>query len=200
MRSSDCGAPGARHDVQPRRLRQRRSPTAARRSRRAVPARRTPSAASRSIVVVLAVADRDERRVGRAASPRDETRARRRPSCAPSACSLPSGVWPYGCVAVQQPDERAIGDRARHVAQLRQPVQPQLPHALEVVLGRATGRAAMSASSVSAGPVKRLSAVTRQQRRVRADVGVELRAEARRAPRASRSPSGRRCPRRACRR
>ena len=45
-----------------------------------------------------------------------------------------------GMRAVEQPDERAIGDRARHVAQLRQPVQPQLAHALEVLVAQRRSR------------------------------------------------------------
>ena len=37
-----------------------------------------------------------------------------------------------GMAAVEQLDERAIGDRARHVAKLREPVQAQLADALEI--------------------------------------------------------------------
>ena len=47
--------------------------------------------------------------------------------------------------AVQQPHERAVGDRAGHVAQLRQPVQPQLADAREVGLGKRRARPTMSA-------------------------------------------------------
>ena len=61
--------------------------------------------------------------------------------------------------AVQQPDERAIGDRARHVAQLRQPVQPQLAHALEVGLGERRPRDDVGEQRAAPGSVKRLSAV-----------------------------------------
>ncbi len=83
-----------------------------------------------------------------------------------------------GMRAVDQPQERAIGDGAGHVAHLRQAVQPQLPYAREIALAqrgaddhvrqdreRALGE---SAEDGDAG-----------DRRVRSDVGVELRAEAR---------------------
>ena len=80
--------------------------------------------------------------------------------------------------AVEQPEERAIGDRAGHVAQLRQPMQPQLPDAHEVRFAQRRPR-----DHVGEQPrprsAKRLSAVTLSERRVGADVGVELRAEPR---------------------
>ena len=38
-------------------------------------------------------------------------------------------------IAVEQPHERAIGDRRRVIAQLLQPLEPELAHALDVRLG-----------------------------------------------------------------
>ena len=81
--------------------------------------------------------------------------------------------------AVQQPDERAIGDRAGHVAQLRQPVQPQLAHAREVVLSQRRPRDDVGEQRERRAAANRLRTVTLATRRVGADVGVELRAEAR---------------------
>ena len=80
--------------------------------------------------------------------------------------------------AVQQLQERAIGDGARHVADLREPVQPQLPDAGEIALPerrahddvrqQREGALGEAAEDRDAG-----------DRRVRADVGVELRAQPR---------------------
>ena len=80
--------------------------------------------------------------------------------------------------AVEQPHERAIGDGAGHVAQLRQPVQPQLADAREVGLAQRRPR-----GDVGEQRQRRCGEAAErgdgQQRGVGADVGIELRAEAR---------------------
>ena len=200
MRSSDCGAPGRGDHVQPRRLRQRGHRPAA---RRATSPFQPPNAV--------------------AGEPLDRRRARsRRPR---SASPRPAGSPPHGnartsstliererplaaerrvavrMVAVEQPDERAIGDRARHVAQLRQPMQPQLAHPLEVGLGAATAAPPCRRAATAPAPAKRLSAVTR-----RAAAASEPMSESSCAPIARQRlvhldrRARRRCPRRACRR
>ena len=79
--------------------------------------------------------------------------------------------------AVQQLQERAIGERGRHVAQLRETMQAELADAREIALAqrrpdddvgekreRAVGKAAEHGGT--------------HRQRVRSDVGVELRADA----------------------
>ena len=111
MRSSDCGAPG-RGTTLTRGGVGRRASVAHPRPRSSRSSRRRPSAAIRSTSSCSQSPADDQRRVRRPQRRRGETRARRRRVIAASERSLPSGVCPYGCVAVEQLHERAIGDRA----------------------------------------------------------------------------------------
>ena len=65
-----------------------------------------------------------------------------------------------GMLAVQQLHERPIGDGAGHVAQLRQPMEPKLPHAREVGLAQATAAPPCRRAASAPAPAKRLSTVT----------------------------------------
>jgi len=80
--------------------------------------------------------------------------------------------------AVEQLQERAIGDGPRHVAQLREPMQPQLTHAGEIVLA---DRGAHHDVRQQLECALREAAEDRdaRHRRIRSDVGVELRAQPR---------------------
>ena len=127
--------------------------------------------------LVIAVADGDQRRHGRPDRSRvkrahvvDRHRRERR--------FAPDRRMAVRMRAVEQPEKRAIGERAGHVAQLRQAVQPQLPHAREVVLAQ---RRAHDDVGEQAERALREAAENgdARHRRVGSDVGVELRAEAR---------------------
>ena len=62
--------------------------------------------------------------------------------------------------AVEQLEERAVGDRAGHVAQLRQPVQAQLAHAREVVVAQRRTRRRRRTAGRARDRAKRLRTVT----------------------------------------
>ena len=97
---------------------------------------------------------------------------------AASACLAAHRRVAVRVLGVEQLDERPIRDRARHVAQLGQPVQPELPDALEVGLGQRRPRDHVGEQRE---PTIREPG-QRRHRRVRgvgADVGVELRADPR---------------------
>ena len=80
--------------------------------------------------------------------------------------------------AEQQTDERPIGNRPRHVANLRQPMEPQLPHANEILLAqRRPGHHVGQQRERRRGEAAEHGDA--HQRRVRTDVGVELRADRR---------------------
>ena len=68
-----------------------------------------------------------------------------------------------GMTAIEETNERAIGDRTWHVAQLRRAGVTGAGGRTEVRFARA-GRAAISASIFSAGPVNRLRRGNRQDR------------------------------------
>ncbi len=85
---------------------------------------------------------------------------------------------PIRRVTVQQPGKHAIGHDAGHVAELDQPVQAQLPHADEVRVGkrRPHHHAGQQFEAAAGKPAERRQA---DKRGIRADVGVELRADPR---------------------
>ena len=131
MRSSDCGARGRGTTF--RRAACGSAPAAGTSASLAPFQSPNASAASRTIVVVVAVADGNQRRRRRP----DRARVKR-----PHVVDVHRRQRRFAADrrmavrmrAVEQLEERAVGDGAGHVAQLRQPVQPQLPHAREVVL------------------------------------------------------------------
>ena len=137
------------------------------------------SAAISTIARVRAVADRDQRRV---AGPKRRAWKARTSSTAiaASAASVPIGGCPYGCVAVEQLQRtRDRRPRRRHVAQLRQAMQPQLraPARNRRRAARAARRCRRAAPRPrAANPA---SAVTLMTVASGADLGVELRADPR---------------------
>ncbi len=118
-----------RDDIQPRRMRGRRA------VRRPFRLAARPAAecflGQRVNRVVLAIANRHQRRLAwkqrllmkRSYVVHGDRRQRR------FAAERRVAV---GCVPIQQPREDALGDRARHVAQLNQAIQTLAAHALEV--------------------------------------------------------------------
>jgi hypothetical protein len=85
---------------------------------------------------------------------------------------------PVRVSAVHEFQKGAVGDGAGHVAHLRQPVQPQLPHPREI---RFTQRRSHDDVGEEIEGAAREAAEDgdARDRRVRADVGIELRAETR---------------------
>jgi hypothetical protein len=128
-------------------------------------------------VVVLAVADRDQRRHRRPNRPRvkhtDIVGGHRRERGLAANRRVAVGMLP-----VEQLQERAIGERAGHVAQLREAVQPQLADPREIVVAQRRPR-----DDVREQRQHRLREAAEHgdahHGRVGADVGVELRAEPR---------------------
>ena len=76
-------------------------------------------------------------------------------------------------VAIQQADERAIGNRCWHVAQLREAMQAQLANAHEIAFGerRPHHHIRHEREPTIGKPAQRRHA---DQRRVRSDVDIEL--------------------------
>ena len=58
----------------------------------------------------------------------------------PDGALAPRGRVAVRMCTVQDAQKRAVGDRARVVAQLRQPMQPQLPHARDIFDGKGRPR------------------------------------------------------------
>ena len=157
------------------------------------------SAAIRSISRVIAVADRHQRRrVGpnrlgvKRAHVVDGQRRQRL-------------LAAHRRVAVRMRRRTAAGRTSRsatapgHVAQLRQPVQPELADALEVGLGQRRPRDHVGEQrepAIREPGQRRSSSRAPRRRRCRCRTARRSAPE----PRACRSPCGRRCPRRACRR
>ena len=79
-------------------------------------------------------------------------------------------------IAVEQLREHAIGERRRHVAELQQTIEPQLAHAIELALlqTRPDQHVGDQLEPLIEKPAERRQA---DQRRVVADVGVELRTD-----------------------
>ena len=81
-------------------------------------------------------------------------------------------------IAVQQPGERAVGDHAGHVAQLDEPVQPQLTHPHEIGFAECGPHDDLG-QQLEAALGETTESGHAEERRVRADVDVELRADSR---------------------
>ena len=63
-------------------------------------------------------------------------------------------------VAVDQPQERALGDGRRQVLQLTQPIEPQLADAVEVVLAQARPRQQIREAAPTPRSANRASVVS----------------------------------------
>ena len=164
---------GARHDVQRGRLRQRRDLARVGRGV-ALPSRERIDGDVADLGMV-AVADGDERRFRRHDRPGverpnivDGDRRKRRFAA--------DRRMPVRVVAVQELDERPVGDRTRQVAELHEPMKPKLPDACEIGIGQARARGHVGHQRERAAD-KAAQHHDAQRRGVGSDVGVELRAD-----------------------
>ena len=79
---------------------------------------------------------------------------------------------------VEQPHEGAVGDGAGHVAKLGQAMEPKLTNAREIRFGqRRTSDDVGEQPEAAVGALRKRR--DRDERRIRSDVGIELRADAR---------------------
>ena len=162
---------GTRHDVQPRGRRSR-----AHRRRRAELAAACPPVEGirrhAANLLVIAGADGNQRRPRR----RNRVGVERANVADAHSCERRLAAdrrMTVRMLAVEKTDERAVGHGPGHVAQLDEPVQPQLPDPGEIVLGErgTNGHVGQSREPALEKPVKNGD---RDGRSIRTEVGVEL--------------------------